>query len=141
LPTRGNIFFSVRDQDKLLVWKAAKKLSDLGFKILATQGTESFLRKQGVEVALVYKVGEGSPHIVEKIIAGEIAMVVNTPEGKKSAYDSFSIRRNALTRNVPYFTTAAAAVAAVDGIETLLKKGLTVKPMQEFYKEAKIILN
>jgi carbamoyl-phosphate synthase large subunit len=139
LPPKGAAFFSVRDEDKPQVLPAAKKLRELGFRIVATAGTARYFQERGLPVSRVNKVGEGSPHVVDQIQGGEIAMVVNTQEGRTSALDSFSIRRTALVRNVPYFTTAAAATAAVEGIETLLNTGLTVKPMQEYYSERKNI--
>jgi carbamoyl-phosphate synthase large subunit len=134
LPLQGLAFFSIRDEDKAVVLPAAKKLTTLGFKIIATAGTARYFQKNGLQVEAVNKVTEGSPHIVDRILKGDVAMVINTPEGAKPAIDSFSIRRTALTRNVPYFTTAAAAVAAVEGIETLLKEGILVKSMQEFHR-------
>jgi carbamoyl-phosphate synthase large subunit len=140
LPTKGTAFFSVRDEDKLPVFPAAKKLGELGFRILATSGTARFFRDRGLSVLPINKVAEGSPHIVDKIEKGEVQMVINTPEGPRQAYDSFSIRRTALVRGVPYFTTVAAALAAVDGIETLLRQGLLVKAMQDYHQK-KIELN
>jgi carbamoyl-phosphate synthase large subunit len=135
LPSSGTAFISVREEDKPLVLEAARKLLALGFQVVATKGTALFLRERGLGgVQPVNKVTEGSPHIVDRIEKGDIALVINTPEGRLSAMDSFSIRRTALMRNVPYFTTAAAAVAAVEGIETMRKHGLTVKAMQDYHK-------
>jgi len=135
LPTSGSVFVSVRNADKPMILPAAKKLLELGFKVVATKGTALYLREHGlIEVMPVNKVTEGSPHIVDRIDKGEIALVINTPEGRLSAMDSFSIRRTALMRNVPYFTTSAAAVAAVEGIETMMKRGLSVKAIQEYHQ-------
>lgn len=133
LPVKGRVFFSVRDEDKPVVLEAARRLAILGFSIVATRGTAAFFQSAGIPVSRVNKVAEGPPHIVNQIDRGEVAMVINTPEGRVSAADSFSIRRTALTRNVPYFTTASAALAAVEGIETILKGGLDVKAMQDFH--------
>jgi carbamoyl-phosphate synthase large subunit len=138
LPKSGTIFFSVRDGDKAIVLPAARKLLDLGFKIVATKGTALYFREHGLAAVMpVNKVTEGSPHIVDQIEKDEISMVINTPEGRISAVDSFSIRRTALMRNVPYFTTAAAAMAAVEGIETMARRGLSVKAMQDYHQMLK----
>jgi len=137
LPMKGRAFFSVRDEDKLAVLPAARKLASLGFELVATGGTALYLQKNGVNVHKVNKVLEGSPNIVDAIHRGEIALVINTPEGRMSAIDSYSIRRTALMRNVPYFTTAAAAVAAVDGIETMRSAQMTVKAMQDYHQVVK----
>ncbi|HSA59576.1 MAG TPA: carbamoyl-phosphate synthase large subunit [bacterium] len=138
LPSSGTAFLSVRNEDKPAVLEAARRLLALGFKVVATKGTALFLREHGLNaVQAVNKVTEGSPHIVDRLEKGEIALVINTPEGRLSAMDSFSIRRTALMKNVPYFTTAAAAVAAVEGIETMMKRGLEVKAMQDYHQVVK----
>ncbi|HEX5036831.1 MAG TPA: carbamoyl-phosphate synthase large subunit [bacterium] len=142
LPSGGTAFISVRDADKPVVLGAVRKLIDMGFKVVATKGTALYLREHGLaSVMPVNKRTEGSPHIVEDIDRGAIAMVINTPEGRISAIDSFSLRRTALMRNVPYFTTAAAAVAAVDGIETMKKRGLSVKAMQDYHRDVEKVRN
>ncbi len=135
LPVKGTAFFSIRDGDKEATLPVAQKLLSLGFRIIATSGTAHFLEKSGLMVSQINKVAEGSPHIVDSIQRGDIALVINTPEGRTSALDSFSIRRTALVRNVPYFTTTAAALAAVEAIETLQKKGLEVMSLQEYHQE------
>ncbi|MBI3541210.1 MAG: carbamoyl-phosphate synthase large subunit, partial [Deltaproteobacteria bacterium] len=134
LPIHGTAFWSVRNDDKAVVLPAARKLSQLGFKILATEGTSKYFNQKGVLTTTIHKVAQGSPHIVDEIDTGRVAMVINTVEGSMSVKDSFSIRRTALTRNVPYFTTAAAALAAVEGIETILRKEMTVKSLQEYHR-------
>ena len=135
MPLSGTAFLSLRDEDKAVVAPAVRKLLDLGFKVVATRGTAQFLRKNGMDVEPVNKVLEGSPHVVDAIKEGKIALVMNTPEGRTSAIDSYSIRRTALMQNVPYFTTAAAAVAAVEGIETLIRSEVRVKAMQDYHLE------
>ena len=137
LPTQGTAFFSVRDKDKTTILPVAKKLANLGFQIIATDGTSRYLQKNGLKADRINKVTEGSPHIVDRIQAGGVTLVINTSEGKISAIDSFSIRRTALTKNVCYCTTAAAATAAVDGIEVLLKEEIDVKAMQEYHQPYK----
>ncbi len=136
LPLKGTAFFSIRNEDKSAVLPAARQLLSLGFKITATRGTAQFFRSHGLVVSQVNKVAEGSPHIVDQIQGGQVALVINTPEGRSSALDSFSIRRTALVQNVPYFTTTAAALAAVEGIETLMRQGLDVKTLQEYHQRS-----
>jgi carbamoyl-phosphate synthase large subunit len=115
LPTGGTAFLSVRGRDKLAIVAVATRLASLGFKLLATQGTADVIRRAGLSVERVYKVTEGvRPHIVDRMKNGEVAMVVNTPEGRSARLDSYSIRRTAVTRGIPHFTTMAAASAAVD---------------------------
>ena len=133
LPLRGKIFISVKDEDKLAILTSAKKLQEMNFELIATQGTSQFLNAHDVACERVNKVLEGSPHIVDKLKSHEIAMVINTPLGKTSAQDSFSIRRTALDYGVPYFTTIAAANAAVSGIMSLLRKGLQVNSLQVYH--------
>ncbi|MCB1215527.1 MAG: carbamoyl phosphate synthase large subunit, partial [Deltaproteobacteria bacterium] len=134
LPLRGWAFLSVRDEDKALSLAPAAKLKKLGFDLLATRGTAKFLQEQGIDCERVNKVLEGSPHIVDRLKNGDVALVINTPAGKHSAQDSYSIRRTALEYRIPYFTTMAAAKAAVDGIEALMKRGENVKSLQEYYQ-------
>jgi carbamoyl-phosphate synthase large subunit len=135
LPLRGKVFISVNDSDKALILPAAKKLLDLGFTLMATRGTQRYLAGRGLECEGVNKVQEGSPHIVDCLKNGDVAMVINTPLGKDSAQDSYSIRRTALEYRLPYFTTMAAAVAAVNGIEALMKKGLVPFSLQAYYAQ------
>ena len=132
LPKNGTVFISVRDRDKADIAPVAKKLVDLGFSILATRGTATFFEERGIPVELVNKVSEGSPHIVDRIKAKEVAMLINTHEGKKTAIDSYSIRRTALIEGIPYFTTVAAARAATEGIEELAKREMDVTSLQDY---------
>ncbi len=141
LPMSGSVFLSLRDEDKPLIVDAAKKLVQLGFDLVATRGTSRYLQERGIKVHTVNKVTEGSPHIVDQLERGEMAMVFNTPEGYGAAQDSFSIRRTALVKGIPYFTTVAAAIATVDGIESLQKKGTTVKSLQEYQNKKPIALH
>lgn len=133
LPRRGTVFLSVNDEDKSQVVAAAKKLKSLGFRLLATCGTQDYLSEQGIDCDGVNKVLEGSPHIVDQLKNGEVAMVVNTPLGKDSAQDSYSIRRTALECGIPYFTTVAAATAAVNGMEAMIKKAFQVESLQSYH--------
>jgi carbamoyl-phosphate synthase large subunit len=135
LPLRGRVFISVNDRDKAQVLGAARKLKDLGFSLIATKGTEGFFSSNGLECEAVNKVLEGSPHIVDHLKNGDVAMVVNTPLGKDSAKDSYSIRRTALEYQIPYFTTVAAANAAVNGIASMIKKGFSVQSLQSYHAQ------
>jgi len=111
LPTEGVAFVSVKNGDKPQIVAAVKDLFALGFRIVATGGTRKYLADAGLPVERVNKVAEGRPHIVDKIIDGEIALIFNTTEGWQSLQDSKSIRGSALAEKVPYFTTAAASRA------------------------------
>jgi len=133
LPQGGTLFVSVKDSDKTMVLPAVRKLSELGFKIVATGGTARYLADAGVIVERVNKVAEGRPHIVDRIIDGEIGFIFNTTEGWQSHKDSASIRASALAARVPYFTTAAASVAAVEAIEALRTTELEVRSLQDYY--------
>ena len=133
LPQGGVVFISVKDTDKAVVLPAARKLVDFGFKLIATGGTARFLAESGVAVERVNKVAEGRPHIVDRIVDGDVALIVNTTEGWQSLKDSQSIRQAALHNKVPYFTTAAASVAAVEAIGAMRSSDLEVCPLQAYY--------
>jgi len=135
LPRRGKVFISVRDEDKPRVVKIAEQLSRLGFQLIATRGTARYLREAGLEVETVFKYKEGRPHIVDYIKNGEIAMVINTPEGKASQHDSYYIRRNALIYKLPYCTTIAGASAATQGIKSILEEQIEVMSLQEHHSK------
>lgn len=133
LPLQGKVFLSVRDPDKPNVPRLGQAFADLGFHILATEGTARCLEEAGVAAERVYKVIDGvRPHIVDRMKSGEIVLVVNTPEGRASRLDSTSIRRTAINQGIPCFTTMAAAYAAVQGIRALRAEGLQVKTLQEY---------
>lgn len=122
LPQSGTVFFSIRDADKEEGAVLAKLLLASGFQIVATKGTASFLKARGLPVETVNKVREGSPHIVDRLKAGGICMVVNTPEGSGPHLDSRTIRSKATELRLPLFTTIAAAEAAIESIAQV-KKG------------------
>jgi carbamoyl-phosphate synthase large subunit len=120
LPDRGNVFVSVKNPDKPRVLDVARTLAALGFELVATRGTAAALAAAGLPVTPVNKVAEGRPHIVDMIVNGEIALVVNTVEEKRSAIlDSYVIRRAALNAQVPTYTTIAGARAAAIGMQGL----------------------
>ena len=133
LPQGGTIFVSVKDSDKAVILPAVRKAIALGFKVVATGGTARYLTDAGLIIERVNKVAEGRPHIVDRIIDGDIALIFNTTEGWQSHKDSQSIRASALNSRVPYFTTAAASVAAVEAIEALRSAELEVRSLQDYY--------
>mgnify|MGYP001426737063 FL=1 len=133
LPLTGTVFISIKDEDKLSAVEIARQLSQLGFKIMATKGTVSAIRKAGMEVKSVLKVKEGRPHIVDHLTNKEIDLVINTTFGKQAIIDSYSLRRTSLTRGIPYCTTIAGAFAAISAIQTLQQQSLDVYPIQEYF--------
>ena len=133
LPRGGTALISVKDQDKPAALDVVKKLRQLGFRIEATRGTAAYLKAHGVDSDAVNKVTEGRPHLVDHIKNGEISLVINTVWGQASQADSASIRREALQRGVPYCTTMPGARAAAMAIEATLKKGLTIRSLQEYH--------
>ena len=133
LPTGGKVFVSVKDSDKPVILPAVRQLVAQGFSIVATGGTRDYLAEAGVPVERINKVAEGRPHIVDRIIDGQIALIFNTTEGWQSHKDSQSIRASALTAKVPYYTTAAASVATARAIATVSAADLEVRPLQDYY--------
>ena len=133
LPVEGNAFVSVKDDDKPKIIKLCKQLISLGFNIISTQGTHKFLSDHSIDSQIINKVKEGHPNIVDLIKENKIDILMNTTLSKKEIQESFSIRRTALTRQVPYFTTIAGSFAAVDAIAYLQKGEISVKPLQEYF--------
>ncbi len=133
LPTGGRLFVSVKDTDKPVILPAVKQLAALGFTVIATSGTARYLESQGVAVEHVNKVAEGRPHIVDRVVDGDIALIFNTTEGWQSLKDSESIRRSALMNKVPQFTTAQAGVATAQAIAALRDRDLEVRPLQSYH--------
>ncbi|MEM1151270.1 MAG: ATP-grasp domain-containing protein, partial [Pseudomonadota bacterium] len=130
LPRKGCVFVSVKDADKPALMGPIRTLIDMGFTVVATRGTSAFLREHGLDVAPINKVIEGQPHVVDAMINGEIQLVFNTTQGVQSLKDSKSIRRTALIRGIPYFTTLAASIASVAAIEALRTRQLSVQALQ-----------
>ncbi|MBI1401224.1 carbamoyl-phosphate synthase large subunit [Hyphomonas sp.] len=130
LPSEGTVFISVRDNDKAGAVEAARNLARMGFTILATSGTASHLEASGIPVKRVNKVLEGQPHIVDAMINGDVQLMFNTTEGAASLSDSASIRRTAVARKIPYFTTLAASIAAVQAIASLKTQEISVRALQ-----------
>ncbi len=133
LPYSGTVFISVRDRDKSHLVEPCRRLVEMGFKLIATRGTGQLLRDAGLEVEVVNKVLEGRPHIVDRMLSGEIHLIFNTTEGAQAIADSFSLRRTALTLSIPYYTTVAGARASVQAIAALKSGGLEVAPLQSYF--------
>ncbi len=129
----GRVFISVRDRDKPAMIDLARRLSELGFDIVATRGTARALEDQEVPVTTINKVLEGRPHIVDAMANDQINLVFNTTEGVQSIADSYSLRRTALTQHIPYYTTVAGARAALMAIEAMSSGGLEVAPLQSYF--------
>ncbi len=136
LPTKGNVFVSVKDGDKAMIVEAAKALIDTGFAIVATGGTADYLALAGLQVEKVNKVAQGRPHIVDRIKDGDIALIFNTTEGWQSLKDSQPIRASALGQRIPYFTTAPASLEAAKAIAKLSTHSLEVRPLQSYYSQS-----
>ncbi|MEE3259198.1 MAG: carbamoyl-phosphate synthase large subunit [Candidatus Latescibacterota bacterium] len=134
LPARGRIFISVADCDKEEVVPIARKLSEAGFELVATQGTRDFLAEHGIETEIVRKVHEGRPHIEDEIRSRHIDLIINTPLDETSQYDDFVVRRAAVMNNVPYTTTLAGARAAAAGIEALHRAEMSVQSLQDCHR-------
>ena len=134
LPTSGNVFISVKDDDKARAVEVARKMHDMGFKIFATKGTCISLINNNIPSEFVLKMAEGRPNIVDYIINGRMDLIINTTVGKRTITDSFAIRRTALDRQVPYVTTIRGAIAVAKAIEALKKHKLGVKSIQLYYR-------
>jgi carbamoyl-phosphate synthase large subunit len=132
LPFEGDVFVSVRDQDKRALVAPCRQLVEMGFALVATNGTAKFLADEGLPVARVNKVSDGRPHIVDLMLSGGVQLVFNTTEGAQAIADSFSLRRTALTNGIPYYTTVAGARAAVQAIKALRAGSLEVAPLQSY---------
>jgi carbamoyl-phosphate synthase large subunit len=138
LPTSGRVFVSVANRDKRALVFPVKRLADLGFEVLATKGTAAVLGRNGIPCTVVRKYFEGSEpgraNIVDLILAGRVDMIINTPYGNPGPrVDGYEIRTAAVARNIPCITTVQGASAAVQGIESLLRDELTVRPLQELH--------
>ena len=134
LPTKGTVLFSVKDRDKKRAVEVARELHQLGFKIVATKGTCIEFIKNNIPSEFALKITEGRPNIVDSIINMEFDLIVNTTVGKQSIEDSFSIRRSALDRQIPYFTTIRGAMATVKAISAMKKSKVGVKAIQLYYR-------
>jgi carbamoyl-phosphate synthase large subunit len=140
LPLGGTVFISVKETDKEGAIPLAKQLLELGFDVVSTRGTARFLQEHGLpQVRQVNKVREGRPHIVDMMVDGDIDLVINTTEGAQAITDSYSIRRTALMRKIPYSTTMAGSRAIAEAIASIRKHGgLQVKPLQAYFTKTEV---
>jgi carbamoyl-phosphate synthase large subunit len=127
----GTLIVTVNNADKATVTPILRRFHDLGFRILATKGTQEYLSRLGVPADRVYKVGEGRPHIVDHIVSGEVCLLINTPLGKKSQFDDYAMRRAAIIHKTPYLTTMSATSAACDALIALRSRTHSVRSIQE----------
>ena len=137
VPTSGTVFISLRDDDKPRILDAARLLVSLGFKVIATSGTQRYLAEQGIESDKINKVLEGRPHIVDAIKNGGVQLVFNTTEGAQALSDSRSLRRAALLHKVPYYTTLSGAMAAARGIKAYIGGDLEVRALQDYFSSGR----
>jgi carbamoyl-phosphate synthase large subunit len=133
LPKTGMLFVSIRDSDKPRILPAVRLLEEIGFRIVATSGTQRYLEENGVKASRINKVLEGRPHVVDAMKNGDIQLVFNTTEGAGALSDSRSLRQAALLHKIPYYTTLAGAIAAAEGIQAYLSGDLEVRPLQDYF--------
>jgi carbamoyl-phosphate synthase large subunit len=133
LPLEGTVFLSVNDNDKPTLLPIARRLHQLGFRLLGTSGTAAYLSAQGLPVHRVFKVNEGRPNAADHIVNGEIDLVINTPLGKASFFDEAALRRTAVAYGIPYTTTLSAASAAVEAIRAMRGGRVRVRSLQEWH--------
>ncbi len=137
LPNEGTVLMTISENDRnmgSIFANVAKKFAELGFNIIATEGTYNALRNLGIECDRVFKINEGRPSIIDLMIDGKIQLVVNTPLGKRGKEDDSYIRKNAIRLRIPYMTTLAAAYAAVQGIDAMRKGGDAIQSLQEYHR-------
>ncbi|MHB0998453.1 MAG: carbamoyl-phosphate synthase large subunit [Armatimonadota bacterium] len=139
LPLKGAVLVTVANHDKQAVLPAVQKLSEMGFHIVATSGTANYLAENGIEVDYIKKLYEGRPNINDALHNGQIQLLINTPAGKDSLHDDSYLRKAAIKYKIPYVTTAAAAVAASEGIRAAREDSGEVKSLQEYHREVKIL--
>jgi len=135
LPSQGTVLITVSDSDRPAVLEVASQFHQLGFRIKATKGTQSFLEEKGIPAEPIQKMHEGRPNIVDSIKNGEIHLVINTPSGKLSKHDDSYIRKAAIKHKVPYITTLAAAAAAARGISAFQKGHGEVRSLQKYHAD------
>jgi carbamoyl-phosphate synthase large subunit len=136
LPREGRVFISVNEQDKRVVMDLARQFHEMGFKIVATRGTQKRIEAAGLPCEFVYKVNEGRPNIADLVKSKEVHLIINTPLGRISFYDERSIRRAAIQYSVPCVTTMTGAVATVAAIRALRDEELQVRSLQDYHAQA-----
>ncbi len=140
LPTEGTVMVTVNDNDKPTVRPVIERFAEMGFTILATEGTARYLRAHGIEAGEVAKVHDGRPNATDFVLSGDVQLLINTPLGKLTQEDDYLIRRSALQHRVPYMTTISAARAACDAVAELRRGAGTVRCLQEWYERAGVRL-
>jgi len=135
LPLEGTVLFTVADRDKAAALEPVRRFRELGFTIMATEGTHQFLKEKGIETQSVSKLDLGRPNLVDAIKSGKIHLLVNTPSGKKGSADSLNIRKAAIKYKIPYITTTAAAIAAAKGIAAMREGEAQVRSVQSYHGE------
>jgi carbamoyl-phosphate synthase large subunit len=135
LPREGTVFISVNDQDKRVVVELARELHEMGFKLIATRGTQKKIEGAGLPCRFVYKVNEGRPNIADLVKSRQVDLIINTPLGKVSFYDERAIRRAAMQYGVPCITTLTGATATVAAIRALKDEQLDVRSLQEYHAQ------
>ena len=138
LPLKGNVFFSVNDRDKAQLVELARQYIELGFHIIATEGTAQVLAQSGLIVERVFKVKEGRPNVVDLIKGDRIQLIVNTPHGQDTFFDDKAIRRAAVLQRIPTITTMAAARAAAEGIQALQRNTINVNALQQLHRTSAV---
>jgi len=133
LPMEGTVLFTIADRDKSAALEPVRRFRELGFTLMATEGTHAFLKERGIETLPVSKLGLGRPNLVDAIKSGKIQLLINTPSGRKSADDSSDIRKAAIKYKIPYITTTAAAIAAAKGIAAMREGTAAVRPLQSYH--------
>jgi carbamoyl-phosphate synthase large subunit len=133
LPLSGNVFISVRDEDKPAILEVARGLLELGFVVYSTSGTAAAFAAGDVPVKALFKLTEGRPNVLDMLKNDEIALIVNTPAGPVARHDEVRIRTTALYQRVPVMTTLAAAQASLRALRSLKTKKLGVKSLQEYH--------
>ncbi|WP_035237048.1 carbamoyl-phosphate synthase large subunit [Desulfobacter vibrioformis] len=135
LPREGSVFISVQDKDKNAALPVAQRFHDMGFTIMATRGTVTFLEENKIPSTFVKKVSAGRPHVVDAVKNGEIQLILNTGASSQTQRDGYAIRRAAIKYKIPYATTTDGARAISLAIQAMKKENLTVKPLQDYHKE------
>jgi carbamoyl-phosphate synthase large subunit len=138
LPRDGKVFLSVRNRDKRAIAQIGRHLADMGFRLVATQGTAKVLERHGIMVEVIHKVAEGwRPNIVDLMKQGEIRLVINTPEDGRARKDSYLMRRTAVMQNIPYYTTMDGAQAALEAIQAQRSGPAEVRPLQAYHEASR----
>jgi len=135
LPLAGTVLFTIADRDKNAAIEPARRFRELGFRIMATEGTHAFLKEKGIDAVPVSKLSVSRPNLVDAIKSGQVQLLVNTPSGRKGSADSSNIRRAAIKHKIPYITTTAAAIAAAKGIAARREGDPKVRSLQQYHAD------